>query len=407
MVTVIGYELGLISEVALRLATLYFVGMVCHGELVALRPGTRHLTLFYLAVSAGGALGGALVAPGAPLVFDGYWELHVGLALAAAVATFAFGREWLAGYATRKRLGFALATAIAAGLTVMLSIVFWRVDTADAGGIVLQTRGFYGALHLRMVGDDPQLAQLQLVHGRTVHGVQFLSPERRRWRTSYYSTASGVGTALENHPARLAGQPLRVGLVGLGTGTLATYLEDGDYARFYEINPQVLELANERFTYLEDARAAGADLEVLLGDARIVLERQLAEGDSQRFDVLAVDAFSSDAIPVHLLTSEAIELYQQHLGPGGVIAVHISNRYLDLGAVVRAVAAARGLEAHLVVNEGDADRGISPSRWVLVTDNRAFLDTLAVEAAMNPWGEDDRAPVWTDDYSALLAVLRF
>jgi SAM-dependent methyltransferase len=246
------------------------------------------------------------------------------------------------------------------------------------------------------------------VHGQTLHGVQFQAPERRRWHTTYYAEASGIGLALASHPSRLAGRPLRIGLVGLGTGTLAGYLERGDYGRFYEINPQVLDVANSRFTYLPDARARGADVEVLLGDARIVLERQLAEGDQQQFDVLAVDAFSSDSIPIHLLTVEALELYQRHMAPGGVIAIHISNRYLDLAPVVRAIAAARGLDAQFIENLNDAERGVNLSQWVLVTDNATFLANADVRSAIRPWPADATAPVlWTDDYSALLPLLRF
>jgi hypothetical protein len=170
----------------------------------------------------------------------------------------------------------------------------------------------------------------------------------------------------------------------------------------------VLEIATNEFSYLTDARAAGADVEVLLGDARIVLERQIEDGDPQRFDVLAVDAFSSDSIPIHLLTREALALYREHMAPGGVIAVHISNRYLDLGAVVRAIAADQGLEANLVVNEDDPARGVNRSEWVLLTENRDFLANPRVSSAIRSWPESSLAPVlWTDDYSGLLELLRF
>ncbi len=404
-----GYHLGLVQEVALRIATLYFLGMVCHGELVALRPGYRHLTLFYLAVSAGGALGGGLVALGAPVAFNGYWEFQIGLVAGAAVAAFALSRELAMTTASVVRYTFAFVTAGALGITTGIGQVLWGVEQSNDLGVLLETRGFYGALKVNEVGgDDPRLTRLQLVHGQTLHGIQFTTPEQQRWHTSYYGDTSGIGVSLDHHPAREAGRPLRVGLIGLGTGTLATYLERGDYGRFYEINPQVLDIATDYFTYLGDARSAGADLEVLLGDARLVMERQLEAGEPQRFDVLAVDAFSSDSIPIHLLTKEALAIYRQHMAPGGVIAIHISNRFLDLGAVVRGLAADQGITAQLVANDDDTARGVNRSEWVLLTDNAAFLGAPDVQPALDEWPANAREPVlWTDDYSSLLAVVRW
>jgi hypothetical protein len=404
-----GYPLTLVQEVSVRLATLYFIGMVCHGELAALRPGFHQLTHFYLAVSLGGAIGGVLVALVAPVVFNGYWEFHVGLVLTAAVAAFALSRGRQSSRQRPARHAYAFATAVAAGLAIGICQVLWQADTANRGGIILERRGFYGALRVKEIAtNDPEQTRRQLVLGQTVHGTQFQAPERRRWHTTYYGGNSGIGLALDRHPARVAGRPLRVGLVGLGTGTLASYLQRGDYARFYEINPQVLDVATNQFTYLGDAGAAGADLAVWLGDARIVLERQLAAGEAQRFDVLAVDAFSNDSIPIHLLTSEAFDLYRAHMAPGGVIAIHISNRYLDLGAVLRAIAESHGLEARLVVNDDDSARAVNLSKWVLLTDNAEFLADSQVAEAISAWAADARPPVlWTDDYSALLAVLRF
>ncbi len=406
---VAGAHLGLVEEVTLRLATLYFLGMVCHGELVALRPGYRHLTLFYLAVSAGGAIGGALVALAAPLLFNGYWEFQIGLVVGAAVAAFAISREYLAAREGVVRYTYAFATAVAIGLTVGIGQVLWGAEQNNNLGVLLETRGFYGALKVNEVGgEDPSFTRLQLVHGQTLHGIQYRAPEQQRWHTSYYGEASGIGLSLDHHPKRAAGQPLRVGLIGLGTGTLATYLQRGDYGRFYEINPQVLDVANEYFTYLGDARAAGADLEVLLGDARVVMERQLEAQQGQQFDVLAVDAFSSDSIPIHLLTREALEMYRRHMASGGIIAIHISNRFLDLGAVVRAIAADQGFEARFVANDDDSARGVNRSEWVLLTDNGAFLQEDDVRSAIDEWPANGRPPVlWTDDYSALLPVLRW
>ena len=406
-----GLPLPLTQQIALYLGTLYFAGMMCHGELVALRPGPSRLTLFYLAVSAGGALGGGLVALAAPVLLNGYWEFHISLVAAGVVVAFALLREWrqAAGRKSMYRTAFALVAALGAGLALGIGEVLYTHATQNAAASVFATRGFYGALHVNAIAvDEPERSQLQLVHGQTLHGIQFQAADRRRWHTTYYADASGIGIALANHPSRLAGRPLRVGLVGLGTGTLAGYLERGDYGRFYEINPQVLDVATSYFSYLPDAQARGADLQVLLGDARIVLDQQLEANDGQRFDVLAVDAFSSDSIPIHLLTEEAMVLYQKHMAPGGVIAVHISNRYLDLAPVVRALADARGLSAQFIENPNDGERGVNLSQWVLVTDNAAFLANEAVRSAVFPWPEDARPPLlWTDDYSSLLPLLRF
>jgi spermidine synthase len=228
----------------------------------------------------------------------------------------------------------------------------------------------------------------------------------------YYVRQSGVGLALEHQRTRGRGtSPLRIGVVGLGAGTLACYAQSGDYLRFYEIDPLVVRLSQEHFTFQRDARVRGADVDIFLGDARLVMERQLARGDAKQFDVLVVDAFSSDAIPVHLLTKECFDVYLAHLKPSGILAIHISNRHLDLGPVVRTLAENAGQQALLVRTKlqrellrygSDVATG---SEWVLVTSDEQALAGRALRSASKPWPESTRSATWTDDYSSLFTLL--
>jgi spermidine synthase len=277
------------------------------------------------------------------------------------------------------------------GLATALALIY-----ADlASGARVLARNFYAALRVSDSGlglDETRL----LTHGTITHGKQFRDPERRGWPTSYYGEGSGVGRAIE---ALRAAGPVRIGVIGLGAGTLAAYGRAGDAIRIYEINPQVIELALREFTYLADSKA---EVEVVLGDARLSLEREPAQG----FDLLAVDAFSSDAIPVHLLTAEAFALYFRHLKPGGVLAVHISNRYLDLKPVLKAAAENFGKDAWLVDDDSDPDRGTYGTTWVLVADSSELLGREPLKGAAAPLEADREVGLWTDDYSDLYRILK-
>src|SRR3989475_181737 len=240
------------------------------------------------------------------------------------------------------------------------------------------------------------LWMMALSHGTIIHGKQFLEPERRDWPTSYYGLRSGIGLALLD--ARGHG-PLRVGVVGLGAGTLAAYGRTGDVFRFYDINSDVVELARSEFTFLKDSRAK---VEVALGDARLSLEREPA----RNFDVLALDAFSSDAIPVHLLTVEAFRTYLRHMKPGGILAVHISNRYLDLVPVVQQAARRLSLELRQVENDDDDDAGVYRSDWMLVSASPAAFEGKELKEAAERIDAVPRVRLWTDDYSDLYRILK-
>jgi hypothetical protein len=302
---------------------------------------------------------------------------------------------------TRVALRIA-ATATALGLFALTQVFLMLEPTTSK---VASARSFYGLLNvLEEDAHDPESHSLRLRHGRILHGLQYQSVDRRREPNSYYGPGSGVALALAHHPARQHGLPLRVGIVGLGTGTLAAYGESGDYLRFYEINPDVLRLAagpQPLFTYLRDTPAR---VDTVLGDARLALERELQTGDAQAFDVLVIDAFSSDAIPIHLLTEEAIKVYLAHLrDQQGVIAVHISNRFLDLTPVLAGVAARFRVPYALI----DTDRSNAEwgSTWVLLTHDAKWLQTPAIAAAASEQAPR-RLVRWTDDFSNLLSVLK-
>ena len=271
-------------------------------------------------------------------------------------------------------------------------------------------RDFFGVLKiLNDKKDDPREHRVVLMHGRIEHGYQFAAQDKRYWPTSYFGPSSGAGIAIQFHPKRLdpSRRHLRIGVVGLGTGTLAAYGEEGDYIRFYEINPGVLRLCDEYFTYRKDSQAR---VDVILGDARISMERERSRLQSGEFDVLAVDAFSSDAIPVHLLTRECYRGYWYHLKKDGILAMHVSSRYFNLAPVIRSLAeldTQRGIQAMLVQDGGSKMQETDATRWILVTRNKEFLQNKQVQLAVSSWAPDD-APslLFTDDYSNLLRLLR-
>ncbi|MBX9601911.1 MAG: fused MFS/spermidine synthase [Bryobacteraceae bacterium] len=378
-VTGMGYSLLFLNPgvdvrwiITLYAAGLFIVCMFFHGELALRKPPAGQLTLYYLMISSGGAAGGLLAGFAAPNWFTGYFEFPVFLALAAMCALMLHYRgHWITDIAW---------TAVAVAVAVMASTYI----QAFRGSSVDRVRNFYGGL--RITSDGKSMA---MIHGTTNHGAQFTAPERRQWPTGYYGQASGAGLAL----AELRRGPLRAGIVGLGAGTLAAYAQPGDRFRFYEINPLVEALARKHFTFLADC---GAACDVVLGDGRLSLEREA----SQELDLLAIDAFSGDSIPTHLMTREAVRAYLRHLKPEGVLAFHISNWSFDLAPVVARIASAEGLTTRLVASNGDPDRLTYTSYWVL-----AGRDLRRFERLSSPLPADQRRP-WTDDFSNLLEAVK-
>ena len=364
-----------------------FLGcLFCHGELYRLRPAPAQLTAFYLCVSAGGAIGGLLVAVGAPLAFNGYYELGAGLVVLGTLAALRF--------AAIGRIAQYASLAVLLGVSSAAAYDFMR----DKRDVRVATRSFYGVLRVKeySAGSDSHLRRL--VHGTIMHGEQYMDASRRTMLTTYYGEPSGIGAAIHS---RQPG-PVRVGVIGLGTGTIAAYGRAGDVYRFYDIDARVMQLAKSEFTYLADS---AAKIELELGDARLTLEREAP----QHYDVLAVDAFSSDAIPVHLITREALGVYLRHVKQDGIVAFHVSNRFLELIPVVARVAKENGAYSVLVSDDPEDEDGDGRSRsdWVLVSRDSEALAREAIEDA-GASGIEDRPGwrTWTDDYSNLIQILK-
>jgi SAM-dependent methyltransferase len=453
---------SLVRQLITYSAALFVGCMICHGELYRLKPAPRFLTSFFLMIAAGGALGGFSVAVLAPLCFDGFYEYHWSLwgcwlllcliclrekeslselqwLVLASVLTLGLfynldsALGWIKShYADKPNLMAPLAVVRWGMWLCLLTIVafwvgtqrwrrvhlwrqiscaylfvgllalgaaLWSQAAKGTEFAVAVSRNFYGTLtvfehHKYKAESHYHLLQ----HGRITHGLQFADPLAATWATTYYGADSGVGLAINSLPPD-AGR--RIGLVGLGTGTLTRYGRKGDYLRIYDINPAVIKLAKTQFTYLKNCKA---QVDVILGDARLSMENE----SPQKFDVLALDAFSSDAIPVHLLTREAIEIYLRHLKPDGIIAVHISNRYLKLEPVVDGLAQHFGLKAAVISNYPDEDDWwLYTSTWVLLARNPAVLANKAIQDACDlPKANPIRVPLWTDEYTSLLSILQ-
>jgi hypothetical protein len=386
-----------VGESVAFLSMLFSLCMVCHGELVRCKPSSRYLTEFYMMVSAGGALGGIFVGLICPQVFSFNAEMNIGLVAAFMLAigvlwddfwqTKLLNRFWKKGIAFMWGFGF------------LLLIVRAQFNAYDDDAVLLK-RNFYGVLKVEdeNAGTDDHLREL--LNGRILHGSQFQDPLRSRMPTTYYDPESGVGLAVRYFRNQ---RPVRVAVVGLGTGTMAAYGGNGDYYCFYEINPNVREIAQTYFTYIKDSPA---NVVIELGDARISMERQ----EPQNYDVIVLDAFSGDAIPVHLLTKEALEQYYRHLrndeGQEGIIAVHVSNRHLDLTPVVYGLARHFKTRLTEVHKTRDADYGEAASDWILLSRNLGFLNSDAIRehGADVPKPEKD-IPLWTDQYSNLFQIM--
>ena len=372
------------------MAGLFFVCLYCHGELAATKPDPNFLTGFYVFVSLGGALGslgGSLLAP---VLLSGDFEMP--LTLVAVAAVFAWQHRHDAG---KSRVP-AMAFAIVIGMTSAAQI-FYEINRAR-----LLTRNFYGSLRIVETGTAPMVVR-RMEHGAIEHGSQYLDPERRKEPISYYSPTSGVALALRRQRQLSRGQPLAIGVVGLGAGALAAYGQPGDQFRFYEINPQVIALARSEFTYLSDSKA---DVSTHLGDARLVLERE----PPQAFDMLVVDAFSGDAIPIHLLTREALAIYRKHLKPFGVVLFHISNKFVDLKPALSRLAVEERLEARIVSDEpegaDDDDSPLSSSDWVMMYADQRWLRSSELDSRAEALDAPQPGPAWTDDFNTILSAVR-
>jgi SAM-dependent methyltransferase len=389
--------------------------MSCHGELARSKPAVSQLTLFYLCVAAGGALGGVFCTSVATSLFPKFWEYHIGLLACMAFTLLAYYRDSSSPFAAgRPRWAWATLLMAFLGVGGVLAVDATSEFEEDAE-VVARARNFYGVLTVYEMKDETGTFYA-LDHGRIRHGLQYQDPGRRLKPTSYYHPNTGVGLALRHHPKRgsngVPGHSLKIGVVGLGAGSLAVYGKSGDSVRFYEINPEAVRMAETEFSYLQDSPA---EVDLVIGDARLQLERELAAGQVQGFDVLILDAFASDAVPMHLLTHQAFEIYSKHLNPGGILAFHVSNFYVDLRGLIHGTAKRLGYES-LWIDWHPKDEAKSATdlfasfewnTWILLTHNREFLQNAEVRKRVTPWEKYSKADiVWNDDYASLLQVLR-
>jgi spermidine synthase len=382
--------LGFVTLVALYMAGLFVACMVCHGELARSRPDPRFLTRFYLMLSLGGALGAVLVAIVAPLTLSGYFELNLALAALALLLVLRARGVWL------------LASGAALAATVYFAVGGAREYVAD---VRVMQRDFYGVVRTRdrTVNGVTYRAML---HGGIIHGGQLQGEPYRGVASDYFGPGSGYGrlfSALDE----LRPQPRRVGVIGLGAGVVAAYGRAGDEFVFYEISPTVIEVERREFTFLRDTPARTA---VVLGDGRLSLERELRDGRPGRYDVLGIDAFSGDSIPMHLVTREAMALYIKHLAPDGVLVFQATNRYIDILPVVKRHADELGLQAVLVsdvpASSAGADFWLSSTDQVLVTRDRRLLAHPRISEAATEIEDRPRLRTFTDAHHNLIRILK-
>jgi hypothetical protein len=420
--------IGTTAFLAINFATMFLICMLCHGELYRQRPDPHYLTSFYLMIALGGALGGVFVTFVAPQLFLTYyeWELILIIASLLAIGLLLFSmvdvifreddvksrRPW--HYAMLA--GFVLCVFLPSTVLLLDLVEFLQPPGADAKHRV---RDFFGTLGVfERDEDDPSNHSYVIKHGTITHGSQYTHERRRREPLTYYSRLSGVARTIDFYRRKLDSEQMRVGVVGLGSGTMAAYVDGGDSITFYEINPEVLKITESGrwFTYLQDSRQRGADYDIRLGDARLTLRRELELDLPQNYHVIVLDAFSGDSVPAHLLTVEAFELYLKHLsgasatgepasagGEDGAILVHISNRYLNLAPLAFGIAEHFGLHAVTIENSNDTKNGIYRSIWVTLTYNKKLADELSHFAT-----EADHTPtiIWTDTHSSLFDILK-
>jgi len=405
--TSFGRSTTFVGDLAIFFGTLFAICMVCHGELVRLRPAPRHLTEFYLMIAAGGAIGGIFVSLIAPRIFKTFLEWNYGLVASFGVAFVV----WLIAMRSKSRTAaqefdssdlLAFGGKAVSALLLLAGLYFvaaWQWDAAAPGANTLyRARNFYGLVSVRqMGGDDGSPRYNELRNGHIRHGRQFISDDIavRERLTTYYGENTGAGHAIRFFQAK---PNMQVGVVGLGAGTLAAYAKlPGQRITFYEINPEVQKIAQTYFTFLKDCTAQA---DVVLGDARLSLDST----DQPKFDVLVLDAFSGDAPPAHLLTREAFGIYQRHMLPDGIIAVHITNRYVDLAPVVQAAADFYQWGTTRIKTSGDDDRLTYHTDYMLLTNNQPFLKATPPE--LNPGDNATIQPVvWTDQFSNLFQLL--
>ncbi len=385
-------EISAAWYIGIHTAALFTCCMVFHGELYRIRPDAKHLTGFYLMIATGGALGGFFVVVVAPLIFNTYFELYVGLLMCCLFVLLSDSAGTL-GSARRRVVWICLICSAGVAGFVM------QDNRLGLGGkAIASDRNFFGVLTVwEKESENPARHHFVMQHGTTNHGLQFADPAKHAEPTAYYSRKSGVGIAMQYMSSR---DNRRVGIIGLGVGTIAAYGKEGDHFTFYEINPEVERQAKEYFTYLADCKGK---VDVILGDARLTLERL----DNEQFDLLVLDAFTGDAVPVHLLTKEAFEIYLGHLKPDGLIAMHISTNHVDLQSVVRRLAGHFALSTAWIETHRNEAKGIFDSDWIILARNKEFQSHPQIKTTKTEYKAPlKKISLWTDNYANLLQVLK-
>ncbi|MFZ0743227.1 MAG: fused MFS/spermidine synthase [Terracidiphilus sp.] len=393
MLAGLGYMLSQVDvSLPMRIGISFFLIEVfisclfCHTEAYALRPNrTSESTLFYLLFAAGGALGTFLIGIVSPLIFSFNYDLALTFLVTAMLA---LAVTWNSGWG--QRLLWSTSS-------ILLLVLVFMLHTAYRRDTPLAVRNFYGSLRVKQTLSYPGATVRTLTNGTIQHGTQIFSPELRGTPTTYYAEDSGVGLALR---FCCSGRARNIGVVGLGVGTIAAYGKPGDRIRFYEINPAVTPIAENLFTYLRDS---AAQVNIVVGDGRTSLEREAP----QNFDVLVIDAFSGDAIPLHLLTTQAVALYKRHLAAGGILAFHVSNQHVDLEPEIALLAKAAAMTAMKVTSFPNDQRGEFSATWMLLTENPGFFQLPGVAGKARTPAENPKVHLWTDDYSSLLPILRW
>ncbi|NYF91642.1 fused MFS/spermidine synthase [Tunturiibacter empetritectus] len=371
------------------LAECFLAGLFCHAEAFALRPSRpTETTLFYLLIAAGGAAGTFFIGIASPMIFSANYDLAISFFVTAALAVVV---TWSDGWP--QRLLWSTAAALLLFFAFMLR-------TAYAREAILEVRNFYGTLRVKQTVGPHGGTERMLLNGTIQHGTQLFAPGLTRTPTTYYADNSGIGLALQYC---CESRPRNIAVIGLGTGTIATYGTASDRIRFYEINPLVRPIAQNLFIYLRDSPA---QITFADGDARTSLTRELTQDAPQNFDVIAIDAFSGDAIPLHLLTIEAVALYKKHLAPNGILAFHVSNQYLNLAPEIAQLAHAADMQAKLIESQPDDSLGAYRATWILLTSSPTFFDQPEIASAASAVPIDARLRVWTDDYSSILPILQ-
>jgi hypothetical protein len=400
-----GIKASILAQVIGYTAVCFGASMCCHGELARMKPGVDHLTMFYLLIAIGGALGGLFVAVVAPQIFIGYYEFQLGMILVIVCALLAYVIEYRSQnpsseWGARTRCFSTVLVGLVAVFFVGGSFATeWKRDHED--WVLHKSRNAYGTLKVSSFD-----TYVSLANGRTIHGMQPRGTQSKK-PTSYYGPRSGLGLAIEwmrDKAKQDSHAGIDFGAIGLGVGTICGWCEPHDTLRFFEINPAVQEIAQVYFTYLDSCSITP---EIVLGDARLQLEREVNEEDARHYDVLIADAFFSDSIPIHLLTLESMQIYKSRLKPNGILAFHVSNRFLRLENIVKLLAREIGMDAVIVEDYPSDDSIYDSSKWVLVTQDLDFIGAIIDGDNDGDWPDEKTTARWTDDYASIVPVIRW